>query len=350
LNSLLNPPLWTKGQGPDSDVILTSRIRLARNLKSHPFPHQATREETVEIAEKLREVIEKNECFNDHKWFNLSDLQVVERNVLVEEHLISPQFCFDISTGRALTYNSVKSEALMINEEDHLRIQVISSGLRLKEDWERANYLDDCIESEIDFAFSPEFGYKTSCPTNMGTAMRASVMLHLPAIAEVDSLSPLIEYVSSLDFSVRGIFGEGSNIVGNIIQLASPISNGTQEKESIEKLERAAFQIIQQERNCREKVVFDNRIKIEDKVHRDFALLASARTLSIGEFFEKYSSVKLGIHLGILPIIPEQVLNELMLFVRPAYLQMIFEPHETEETLNIIRADLVRSMLKNYYN
>jgi protein arginine kinase len=348
LNNLLNPPQWTKHLGPEADVVLSSRIRLARNLKMAPFPHQASDKVVVEIAERIKNVIQNSENFKSHCWIDLADLDHIERNVLVEEHIISPNFCFEITTGRAISYNPAKTEALMINEEDHLRIQVISSGLSLRENWIRANFLDDSIEACLDFAFSPEFGYKTACPTNMGTAMRASVMLHIPAIGAMESLPPLLDYISGMGFAVRGLFGEGSNMVGNIIQLVNLPSGGTPEHEMIEKMERLTFQIIKQERNCREKLLSDNRCKTEDTIYRDFALLKSSRMLPIDEFFDRFSSLKLGTLLGVLPAIPGQVLNELMVFIRPAYLQKIYEPHETENALDIRRAELVRNMLRNY--
>jgi len=348
LKDTVKTPAWTDGEGSRGDIVLTSRCRLARNFKEIPFPHRAGEKERASVAVMVRDLLQDNPVFSGHLWIDLKDLSPLERALLLEEHVISPAFSTEAAGGRALTHNPRKTESMMVNEEDHLRIQVIEPGLELKKCWHRVNRLDDEIESVMDYAFSSETGFKTACPSNMGTGLRASVMLHLPALFAMGSYKGMSQYYTSLGMTVRGVMGEGTAVTGNLVQISNPQMEMQPEEETISRLEKTALHIVEQEKSAREKLFFESREASLDKVHRDLALLQSARVLPFEEFMSRISSVRMGVEEGVLPPIPRSLMGRLLLMARPACLQVIFKKAGEGEALDVLRASLVREQLTGY--
>lgn len=344
----LKPPHWIDVVGPEGDIVLTSRVRLARNLKEYPFPHQCSSQQRTIIARRFKNLVMTNPYFSDYAWVNFDSLSMLERLMLLEEHVISPAFSRENAEGRAVAFNSSKNESVMVNEEDHLRMQVIEPGLDLKKGWMSLNRMDDEIESEIDYAFSTEFGYKTSCLSNLGSGLRVSLMVHLPAISLSQQMPSLMQYLVGLGFVVRGIFGEGTDIMGNLVQISNQWSFGLSEDDIISDVQRAARHVIKKERATREMILFELPRKIPDQVFRNFALIKSARLLSFPEFMDRYSIVRMGVEMGILEEIPRRILNQLMLEARPAFLQAIYGVEENQEILDELRARHVRKMLEDF--
>lgn len=348
MKSTVNLPAWSTESGLFNDIVLTSRCRLARSFADMPFPHKSSREQKTESLQKMQNIIQNNPFFSDWQWLELSELSPVRRSILFEEHILSLPFSREVATGRALCHNSGMDESMMINEEDHLRFQVLRAGLELKKCWMRINRIDDEIESEIDYAFSTEFGYKTACPTNMGCGLRASVMMHVPGIAISGNLEPLIGYVENIGMTCRGMHGEGSTINGNVIQLSNQEIEEESEEDIIKKMDKTCRHVIDRERNAREAILFEKSNRIQDRVNRDRAILKSARIIGFEEFMERLSMLRMGSDMEIITPIPIRILNRMLIFSRPAHLQTLYHGCDTEEKIDIARADMAREALFDY--
>mgnify|MGYP000711948154 CR=1 FL=1 len=341
-------PRWLEDPAPVGDVAISSRVRLARNLEGYCFPHKLSRDDRDSVINNFRNAILSNPFFQDYQWRDLSELSPLERLIMQEEHLISPAFLTMSGSGRGLAYNSGRTESLMINEEDHLRLQIIAGGLDLKRTWERANETDDELEKSLNYAFSTDFGYKTACPTNMGTGLRASVMLHLCALFTTGNAGNLAEYASGFGLTIRGIFGEGTGASGHLFQISNQFGITNTEDETISKLERFAREVIDRERNAREMLVFERKNITEDRIFRDLAVLKSARLLNINEFMERFSYFRMGVETGILPPMSRSTLNKILIFSRPAYICYLYGLDENIEKQDKARAALLREMLQDY--
>ncbi|MBY6270680.1 MAG: protein arginine kinase [Caldibacillus debilis] len=313
---------WMNGNGPQSDIVLTSRIRLARNLKDFLFPTKFSQDEAMQVVQTIENVAPLILSDNQKQLeiIKMDDLDPLERRVLVEKHLISPHLAEDSSCGACLLSEDEKI-SIMINEEDHIRIQCIYPGLQLKEALYLANYLDDQLEEHLDFAFSETRGYLTSCPTNVGTGLRASVMIHLPGLVLTNQINKLIPTINQLGMVVRGIYGEGSEALGNIFQISNQITLGKSEEDIVVDLTGAVEQIIEQERAAREAIAKTSGIQLEDKVYRSLGVLMNSRIIESKEAAQCLSDVRLGIDMGYIKNIPRTVLNELMILTQPAFLQ-----------------------------
>ena len=339
-------PAWMAGGADESDIVLSSRIRLARNMSERPFPDRADaagRAEVVQAAlsrvEALTEATGKS-----FSLLNMSELTGVERYVLVEKHLISPALADD-PAGRAALVNEDASVSIMINEEDHFRIQTMRPGLDLAGALALANRVDDALEAGIDFAFDEEMGYLTACPTNVGAAVRASVMVHLPGLVISKQVERMAAAAAQVGLTVRGLYGEGSEAAGNLFQISNQLSLGYGERELVENLTGMVKQIVGQERAARQRLLERSPIGMEDLAARAVGLLSYARRLDAAEALALASRVRLGSDLGILQT-PPSLFNELVVVTRPNYIQKFFAGKDADEQQrDILRANMVREKM-----
>jgi len=313
---------WISANGPDSDIIISSRIRLARNLDDVPFPTVMNDEQAERaIKEVSRAILESHSSVAEHfKLIRIKDIQELDREVLVEEYLSSPDLARNEKNG-ALLINDDNTVSIMINEEDHVRIQCFAPGLQLTDAWKLADKIDDLLEENLSYAFDEQLGYLTTCPTNVGTGMRASLMMHLPALAMTNNIRDVLHTVSRVGLTVRGIYGEGSEVKGDIYQISNQVSLGQTEDDIISNLIAVTKQIIEKERKARQALMENNKLQLEDRVYRSFGVFTNARMLDTQEALELISNLRLGVALGILKNIDLKLLNQLLFMVQPAHVQ-----------------------------
>jgi protein arginine kinase len=345
MNSTISP--WMKESGPDNDIVLSSRVRLARNLSNYPFPIISTEEQDHDILQVIENKVKDNmyEGIGSISFHKLANKNYIEKNVLVEKHLISPHLANESQVGAVLLSEN-ESVSIMLNEEDHIRIQCLFSGLKLSEALTLASGIDDWLENKVDYAFDDTKGYLTSCPTNVGTGLRASVMMHLPALVLTKQMNRLIPAVSQLGLVVRGMYGEGSEALGNIFQISNQITLGKSEEDIVEDLRSVVMQLIQQERTAREKLLKNSKIKLEDRVYRSFGLLSHSRLISYKEAAKCLSDVRLGIDLQLISDMSANILNELMVVSQPNLLQAYAGEGLEPEERDILRAKIIRERMK----
>lgn len=332
---------WYSDKAPENDIVVSTRVRLARNLRGIPFPSRMTQEMREELKAKVKSAIkESNTPFAQSlKYIDMADVPELEVGAMVERHVISPEFAKQ-RQGRAIILSEDESISIMIGEEDHIRIQVILAGLQLEKAYDIAEQLDRLLHDSLHFAFDKNLGYLTECPTNLGTGLRASVMLHLPLCESTGQLGHLSETVSKIGFTVRGLYGEGSKSVASLYQISNQITLGISEKNAIDNLKIITTQLIDKERLAENSI---QRISIEDKVFRALGTLQNCRILESREMVNLISLIKLGIRMGILKtdINPMKILIE----GQPNLLMKkygILEPDERDR----IRADHVREYFK----
>ncbi len=342
-------PGWMKAQGPEDDIVIASRIRLARNIAGVPFPAVASDEQLKHVQDVVESVSQNLETVRqaDHTitYRSMAEVGQLERGQLVEKHLISPQHAQNVRNKAAAIQDDEKL-SIMVNEEDHLRIQMLYPGLQLKSAFETASKIDDEFDANLQYAFSEEIGYLTACPTNVGTGMRASLMAHLPGLSVTGQMPRIISAVRQLGLTVRGIYGEGTEVVGNIFQISNQVTMGHTEEEIIEHLTNVAEQILAQERSARAGLVEANKLALEDKVWRSYGILSTARILTTTDAMGFLSTVRLGIDLGIIEHLDPRILQELMVLIRPAHLQHIMGRDLDAPERDQYRASLIRERLK----
>jgi len=336
---------WTNGQGHLSDIVISSRIRLARNIEGIPFPLRANQVELKNIYEFTKQVIEKSFLFKDYNLLLLDELSPLESQFLVERHLISIYHAQEKHLYRGCVFNQKETLSIMINEEDHFRIQYLLSGLQLNKIWKLINQVDDEIGEEITYAFSEKEGYLTSCPTNVGTGLRASVMLHLPALVMVNRVNDVLKAISKIGYVVRGFYGEGTEVMGNLFQVSNQITLGLSEEEIIDNLEKVNQQIISQEQKVRKDLLSESKSQLEDQVWRAFGVLSNARIISSAETMELLSKLRFGVELGIISHPDLGTINKLMLLTQPAYLQILAGKDLDPFNRDLQRAILIRNKI-----
>lgn len=336
-------PEWARTSGDDGDIVLSSRIRLARNIRSYPFPHYASESQLDEIVKLTERAMPKSKGF---RLIKLEELSPVERMVLVEKHLVSPQHVAH-PAHRGVLLRDDEAVSIMVNEEDHLRIQSIFPGFKMEEAWELASTVDDDMESVLDIAFDENHGYLTACPTNVGTGLRASVMLHLPALVLVDQVKKILAALSHLGLNVRGLYGEGTEAHGNLFQISNQVTLGHREEDLIGKLISATRQVVDKERSAREMLLKENRVQLEDRLCRAYGILTQARLISSEEALRLLSDVRLGADVGVIPNANAQAVRELFLLTRGAILQSIIGKDMGAGERDFYRASVIREHLKN---
>lgn len=288
---------WYDKVGKDDDVVVSTRIRLARNLDKVPFPSRMSREESEKVLNEVSAaILERNPDFTLYKMDDLSDL---EKRALIEEHLISQELC-DKRLHRGVLINSDRTVSIMINEEDHVRLQCILPGFAPEEAWDTADKMDSLLGESLTYAFHEKMGYLTACPTNLGTGMRASAMVHLPALTLTGSLNNLLNSVGKLGMTIRGLYGEGTEAQGNFYQISNQRTLGMTEEELLQRFTSVITQIMERERAVRQKMAEGENLAIADRVYRAYGILTNARSLSGKEFMNLYSDVRLGKNMGII--------------------------------------------------
>lgn len=329
---------WYIGEGDHNDIVISTRIRIARNLADYPFPVRLDNKSKIEVNEKIRDALDGKENLTYTELKTLTRSQIVS---LAERHLISPEFASN-SDARALLMSDNEDISIMLCEEDHIRIQVMKSGLALKEAYELADKIDTEINQSLKYAFNEKLGYLTQCPTNLGTGMRASVMLHLPALTAKGQIGSLASTVSKLGLTIRGAYGEGMSAMGDLYQLSNQVSLGISEKSAIDNLKTITLQLAAQERAAREEA--SKSIETEDAVFRAYGILKSARILSTKEFMSLISKVRLGAVLGMIKT-DLKTINELMVSMQPATINAFVGKTLSLEERDVERAKIVRERL-----
>ncbi len=344
INHLLgNHSRWL-ASGPNSDIVISSRVRLARNLSDFPFPNRADQNQLLAIRERLFDALGQVEGFSDHWFIDMDNLSQIDRQFLVERHLISYEHTVE-GIGKGLAITPDEGLSIMINEEDHLRMQVLVAGFDLYNAWEQMNTIDDSLSQLVEFAFSPDFGYLTACPTNTGTGLRGSLMMHLPALVITKQINRVLQTITQLNFTARGLYGEGTQALGNMFQISNQACLGYTEEELLEGIKRLGHQIIEQEQSARERVLRTSRVMLEDRIWRAYGLLRNARIMNSAEAFEYLSMVRLGLDLGLIKDVDLKLINDLFIIIQPAHLQKIGKRRLSSRQRDIKRANILRSRL-----
>src|SRR5438876_1245799 len=338
---------WLRGTGPESDIVISSRIRLARNLAAFPFTNRATAHQKTEIEGMLRERISKLELEPRLSYLSLQGLTALDRQFLVERHLISRELAA-AEGPRGVALGPQENVSLMVNEEDHLRLQVMRSGFALDEAWQDIDKVDDLLEQRLSYAFSDEFGYLTACPTNVGTGMRSSVMLHLPALVLAKQIEKVFRALQKINLAVRGLYGEGSRASGDFYQISNQVTLGKAENTVLGEIREVIPQIISYERQARNTLVRESRQALHDRVSRAYGTLCSATMMTSEETMDLLSSVRLGINLGLLEDITIPTVNQLFIQTQPAHLQKLMGESLDGEARNSARARYLRSRLREF--
>ncbi len=332
---------WMEGEGEHSDIVMSTRIRLARNLNGFRFPLAFTEDEAHKIDQSVSSTLldADEELQKNFTSVHIKDVSELGRQVLVEKHLISPKLANSPNTGSVLLSED-ESVSVMVNEEDHIRIQCLFPGLQIQQAYERADTIDRLLEKELPYAFDEQFGYLTSCPTNTGTGLRASVMMHLPALTKTKQMNRIVTIISRLGMVVRGIYGEGSEALGNVYQVSNQTTLGKTEEDILADLQSIAEQIIQKEREARDALLQHSPNTLEDRLYRSLGTLSYARLMTTEEAARCLSDVRLGIDIGLIKDIDMSILNECMIFMQPGFLQKY-----AGTTLNATERDMFRAKL-----
>jgi protein arginine kinase len=336
---------WLRGTGPDSEIVISTRIRLARNLAAFPFTNRSNAHQKAEIESLLRDRIAKLEVDPRLSYVNVPSLSVLDRQFLVERQLISRELAA-AEGPRGVALGPQETLSLMVNEEDHLRLQVMRSGFTLDEAWQDIDKVDDLLEQRVSYAFSEEFGYLTACPTNVGTGMRSSVMLHLPALVLTKQIEKVFRALQKINLAVRGIYGEGSRPSGDFYQISNQVTLGKSEVTVLSEIKEVIPQIIQYERQARKTLLQESKQALQDRVARAFGTLCSATMMTSEETMDLLSSVRLGINLGLLEEITIPTVNELFIHTQPAHLQKLMGAPLDGEERNSARARYLRTRLR----
>lgn len=313
---------WLRGTGPNANIVMSSRIRLARNLSMGVFPNKSAKLELEKVFAAVEKSVGRIGLLKGATLFKMGDLDQVDRQLLVERHLMSHEHASN-PEGKGLIVSTEEIVSVMVNEEDHLRIQVMRSGLNLTEAWDIINAIDDAFSKELSYAFLSNWGYLTACPTNTGTAMRGSVMMHLPALVMTKQINKVLAAISKLSFASRGFYGEGTQASGNFYQISNQVSMGHSEMDIIQNINGLIRQVIEQEEQARQALLVQNRPMLEDKICRSWGLLKTARIISSQESIELFSMVRLGVDMGILKNVDHKAINELFITIQPAHLQKV---------------------------
>jgi protein arginine kinase len=347
LNTLTNRlGEWLRGSGPESDVVVSTRIRLARNLSGTPFTTRASPHQKAETEARIREALASLDVPGPLSYVNVAGLAAIDRQFLVERQLISRELAGVLDGPRGVAFDDREALAVMVNEEDQLRVQSMRSGFDLDAAWDAIDQLDDQIESKLEYAFSDDFGYLTACPTNVGTGMRASVMLHLPALGLAKQIEKAFKALQKINLVVRGLYGEGSRALGDFFQISNQVTLGKSEVASLNDIRSVIQEIVKYERMARSTLMREARQTVHDKVARALGTLQSATMMTSEETMELLSAVRLGVHLKLIGDLSSVTVNELFLHTQPAHLQKLVGEPLDGEARNAARARYLRTRLR----
>ncbi|OIO38142.1 MAG: protein arginine kinase [Candidatus Omnitrophica bacterium CG07_land_8_20_14_0_80_50_8] len=336
---------WLKGSGPNSDIVMSSRVRLARNLERVAFSHWATKKQEHDTLVNLEQILSETDMISTGLKVRMNEIDDVDKQFLLERHLVSREHIVQ-PDYKSVLIGDKEVISVMVNEEDHLRIQVMQSGFNLQECWRIASRLDDSLQKRGKFAFSAELGYLTACPTNTGTGLRASVMLHLPALVMTKQIGRVLHAISKLGMTARGFYGEGTEAEGNFFQISNQITLGSAEEDIIDNLERIIRQVIGHEENARKTLMKQNREILQDKIWRSNGTLRSAHIMNSKETMALLSMVRLGVDIGLINDIDRRAVNELFILTQPAHLQKIEGRLLSSAQRDVKRANLIRRRLE----
>lgn len=337
---------WITGEGPNSDIILSTRIRLARNLERFPFRETITGHQQELVTEDIVSAFETSKASEIRQFIRLADLPETDLTLLLERHLVSREM-IKFRAASALLIGEQGRLALLINEEDHVRIQALTPGLQLESSWQIASRTDTLLRERLQFAYHPRFGFLTSCPTNTGTGLRASVLIHLPGLVLTREIHKVLQGLAQIGLTFRGLYGEGSDVIGNYFQISNQTTLGKSEDELVGHLAQITRQVIEYEENARQVLVRDALDEIEDKVWRAYGLLRSARSMSFDEMMNLLSAVRLGVSMKLLPTIGVSRLNQLLLWTQVAHLEKRAGRVLSKRERELERATLIRDILEH---
>jgi len=340
---------WLRGSGPESDIVISSRIRLARNLADFPFISRATDQDRVEIERVLRSSVLGLSAGCELMYVDVAQLAGLDRQFLVERQLISREHA-ESRGARSVAIDGGEKFSVMINEEDHLRIQVMQSGLDLSSAWDRINQIDNRIEEKVTYAYHEHLGYLTACPTNVGTGIRVSVMLHLPGLVITRQIEKVFRSLQKISLAVRGLYGEGSQAMGDFYQISNQITLGRSEQEIIKQVGDIVPVIIEYERQARNFLIKESQENLHDRVSRAYGILRNAQTISSEETMHLLSSVRMGVNLGLIHDLQIPLVNSLFIHTQPAHLQKIRGVELSSADRNIERARYLRRHLNREEN
>ena len=332
---------WLRGTGPESDIVMSSRVRLARNVAQFPFVSRASEQDRGEIERYLRERISASAVGPKLEYIDVGRLEEIDRQFLVERQLISREHA-EAQGARGVAIDGMEQVSLMINEEDHLRIQCMHSGLDLLGAWEQIRAVDDQIERVVPYAFHPRFGYLTACPTNVGTGIRVSVMLHLPALVITRQIDKVFRSLHKISLAVRGLYGEGSQAMGDFYQISNQTTLGKAEEQLVQQVGEVVPVLIEYERRAREFLVRESQLNIHDQVSRAIGILRTAQTISAEETMQHLSRVRMGVLLGLIEDVKISDVNVLLVRTQPAHLQKLRGIELDSNDRNIERARYLR--------
>jgi protein arginine kinase len=346
IHEFLAPPAETaRRPGPHDRIVMSSRVRLARNLREFPFPGWAKKAERMLVYESVRPAVESlpelKDCFSEA----MDKLSALDRQILVERHLISREHAAK-GVGSGLVLNRDEMLCVMINEEDHLRMQALRPGLQLRQAWAAIDAVDSQLEKRLNYAFSSELGYLTACPTNLGTGIRVSAMLHLPGLVLAEQMNAIIQSVNKLGLAVRGLYGEGTEALGNVFQVSNQMTLGETESAIVERLEKVLAQIIEYEDNARASLIEKKPKMVFNQIGRAYGVLANSHIIASKEAMNMLSFVRLGVDLGMFPGAQRNVTDELFIQTQPAHLQRLHSEKLAAEERDLLRADMIRERLK----
>ncbi|MCI8336668.1 MAG: protein arginine kinase [Peptococcaceae bacterium] len=336
---------WT--ETANHNIVLSTRVRLARNIAGLPFPQRMTEAERQELLAAVGRAMQNTPLGQKgYRFFRGEELTVAERELLLEKHLISPQFAGE--TGEVgILISDDESLVIMIGEEDHVRIQSFLPGLQLSAALAGSNQVDDWLEQGLDWAFDDKIGYLTACPSNVGTGLRASVMVHLPALALTGRLEQIFAAMGKLGLTVRGIYGEGSESLGALYQISNQVTLGYREEEILARLETVINQIAAEEEKARQWLKEQQTVKLHDMIWRAYGTTSFARTLSLGEMMDCLSQLRLGVDLGILKEIDKEQLNKILIGGQDHFLTKEENRELSANDINILRAEFVRKIMQD---
>jgi len=343
---LITPAATTRLHGPHDRIVMSSRVRLARNLKGAAFPGWAKKPERIKVMEAIRPAVESLPEMKDAFSEAMDNLGALDKQILVERHLISREHAAK-GSGSGVVLNREETFCVMINEEDHLRMQALRPGLQLHEAWRAIDRLDSALEKKLDYAFSNELGYLTACPTNLGTGIRVSAMLHLPGLVLAEQINPIIQSVNKLGLAVRGLYGEGTEALGNVFQVSNQMTLGESETTIVERLDKVLSQIIEHEENARQLLLEKKTKVVFNHIGRAYGILANAHSISSKETMNLLSLMRLGVDLDLFPGAERSLVDELFIITQPAHLQKQFSDKLSAEERDLLRSDMVRDRLKN---
>ncbi len=335
---------WIEEKGKDEDIVVSTRLRLARNLEKYKFPDLIEEDEVESLENDLLSIMKENIDTKAYEFHRIKDLNNIEKDVFVEEHLISPNLSRKADEGSFFVRQDEKV-TIMVNEEDHIRIQVLLSGLNFEEGYKLSSEIDNYLDDKIEYAFHDQYGYLTSCPTNVGTGLRASVMLHLPCITMTGHINSIMLAISKLGLTVRGLYGEGSKVYGHLFQISNQVTLGESEEDIIKKLNKVVRQIISRERSYRAYMMDYNIITLKDRIFRSLGILKYSRIISSSESMNHLSNIKLGIDLGLIWGMESKSILKIMMAIQPANIQKHHKDQLTQEERHVMRADFLRENL-----